>query len=133
MSTTSPLEAREVLVVDDDEDLSFSLALSLELAGYAVRTAATGEEALAEVVDRDPDVIILDVRLPGIDGWEVLRRLGETGRFPRIPVVVVSASVDPVTAAKATALGCHAHLPKPFSSADLNRTVQAVLTGTLPR
>jgi len=127
MSERSPLETSEVLVVDDEEDLSYSLALSLELVGYRVRTAASGEEALALVHHHDPDAIVLDLRLPDIDGWEVLQRLRETGRFPRIPVVVVSACVDPATAARAVDLGCQAYLAKPFSAADLNRAIEAAL------
>jgi CheY-like chemotaxis protein len=130
MSMSSPLETREVLVVDDEEDLGFSIALCLELAGYRVRTAATGQEALTLVGNREPDAIVLDIRLPDIDGWEVIHRLSKAGMFPRIPVVIISAYVDAVTASKAAALGCHAYLAKPFSTAELNRTVQAALLGT---
>src|SRR5205085_3807482 len=78
-----------VLVVDDEVDLLFTIALSLELAGYRVLKAGSGEEALAVAAAESPAAIVLDLRLPGIDGWEVIRRLGETGGFPRIPVVLL--------------------------------------------
>jgi len=131
MSRSTPPEPREVLIVDDEEDLGFSLALSLELAGYQVRTAFTGQDALSLVDDHEPDAIVLDLRLPDIDGWDLLGRLRTAGRFPRIPVVVVSASVDPATTARAADLGCRACLVKPFSAAELKRAVQAALPGTV--
>ena len=108
-----------VLVVDDEVDLLFTIALSLELAGYRVLKASSGEEAVAVVAAESPDAIVLDLRLPGMDGWEVIRRLGENGAFPRIPVVLLSAQVDAATAARAVALGVHAHLAKPFSATEL--------------
>jgi len=109
-----------VLVVEDEVDLLFTVALSLELNGYLVVKASSGEEALRVVEAEDPDAIVLDLRLPGIDGWEVLRRLEEMGRFPRTPVVLLSAQVDAATAARAVELGVHAHLAKPFSAAELS-------------
>ena len=108
-----------VLVVDDEVDLLFTIALSLELAGYRVVKAASGEEALEVAAAESPDAIVLDLRLPDIDGWEVIRRLGEVGSFPRTPVVLLSAQVDAATATRAVDLGVHAHLAKPFSAAEL--------------
>jgi CheY-like chemotaxis protein len=109
-----------VLVVEDEVDLLFTISLSLELNGYRVVKAASGEEALEMVGAENPHAIVLDLRLPGMDGWEVLRRLQETGCFPRIPVVLLSAQVDAATAGRAVELGVHAHLAKPFSAAELS-------------
>ena len=117
-----------VLVVEDEVDLLFTIALSLELKGYQVVKAASGEEALELVEAENPAAIVLDLRLPGIDGWEVLRRLEEMGRFPRTPVVLLSAQVDAVTAARAVELGVHAHLAKPFSAAELSRVLGRLVT-----
>ena len=124
---SAPPDGREVLVVDDETDLAFALGLSLELSGYQVRSAASGEEALTLIDDHEPDAIVLDVRLPGIDGWEVLRRLADSGRFPRIPVVIVSAQVDAQTSCMAAGLGCHAFLAKPVTATDLNRALQTAI------
>ena len=109
----------KVLVVDDEVDLLFTIALSLELAGYRVVKASSGEEALEVAAAESPDAIVLDLRLPDIDGWEVIRRLGVAGSFPRIPVVLLSAQVDAATADRAVDLGVHAHLAKPFSASEL--------------
>lgn len=119
-----------VLVVDDEVDLLFTIALSLELNGYKVLKAGSGEEALEVVETERPDAIVLDLRLPGIDGWEVLRRLGEMGRFPSTPVVLLSAQVDAATAARAINLGCHAHLAKPFNTAELSGVLNGLLRAT---
>ena len=117
-----------VLVVEDEVDLLFTIALSLELNGYRVVKAASGEEAL-DVVDKEhPDAVVLDIRLPGIDGWEVLSRLREMGHFPSTPVVLLSAQVDAATAARAVELGCHAHLAKPFSTAELSGVLRDLLS-----
>ena len=116
-----------MLVVEDEVDLLFTIALSLELNGYRVVKAASGEEAL-DIVDKErPDAVVLDIRLPGIDGWEVLDRLREMGRFPSTPVVLLSAQVDAATAARAVELGCHAHLAKPFSTAELSGVLRDLL------
>lgn len=124
-----PLE-RTVLVVEDEADLLFTVTLALELAGYAVVQATSGEEALEAVETRSPDVVVLDLRLPGIDGWEVLRRLGQGPARPRIPVVLLSAQVDAATATRALALGCHTYLAKPFRPAELTRVVDGVLAAS---
>jgi two-component system phosphate regulon response regulator PhoB len=116
-----------VLVVEDEVDLLFTIALSLELNGYRVVKAASGEEAVAMVEQERPDAVVLDIRLPGIDGWEVLNQLSERGHFPATPVVLLSAQVDAATAARAVELGCHAHLAKPFSTAELSGVLHNLL------
>lgn len=118
---------RTVLVVEDEADLLFTVTLALELAGYRVLGAGSGEEALEVVATRSPDLVVLDLRLPGIDGWEVLRRLGEASEGPRVPVVLLSAQVDAATAARAMDHGCRAYLAKPFRPAELTRVVDGVL------
>ena len=117
-----------VLVVDDEVDLLFTITLSLELAGYRVVKASTGEEALEVAAAQIPDAIILDLRLPDIDGWEVIRRLGEVGTFPDTPVVLLSAQVDAATADRAVELGVHAHLAKPFRAAELTAVLASLLS-----
>ena len=116
-----------VLVVDDEADLLFTVGLGLELDGYRILKASSGEEALEVVASESPDALVLDLRLPGIDGWEVLRRMSETGAFPRIPVVLLSAQVDAATAARAVDLGVHAHLAKPFSTSELSAILQRLV------
>ncbi|MGH8992507.1 MAG: response regulator [Acidimicrobiia bacterium] len=124
-----PLD-RTVLVVDDEADLLFTVTLALEMAGYSVVQATSGEEALEMVEAVSPDVVVLDLRLPGIDGWEVLRRLGVGLERPKVPVVLLSAQVDTATAARAMDLGCRAYLAKPFRPSELTRVVAEVLAAT---
>jgi len=116
-----------ILVVDDEADLLFTISLSLELAGYRVVKASSGEEALSVAKAESPDAIVLDLRLPDIDGWEVIRRLGDNGAFPRTPVVLLSAQVDAATATRAVELGVHAHLAKPFSASELTGVLAQLL------
>ena len=119
--------SRTVLVVEDEVDLLFTISLSLELNGYRVVKAASGEEAVTAVEKERPDAVVLDIRLPGIDGWEVISRLRAMGHFPATPVVLLSAQVDAATAARAVELGCHAHLAKPFSTAELSGVLRKLL------
>lgn len=117
-----------VLVVEDEVDLLFTIALSLELSGYRVIKASSGEEALGLVEKERPDAVVLDIRLPGIDGWEVIGRLQAMGHFPATPVVLLSAQVDPATAARAVEIGCQAHLAKPFSTSELSGILRQLLS-----
>jgi CheY-like chemotaxis protein len=85
----------EILVVDDDSEARQSLADLLELEGYTVRTAMTGRDALESCRrDGSPDVILLDLQMPVMNGWEVTRALKRSRDLARIPVVVISASID---------------------------------------
>ncbi len=104
-----------ILVVEDEADLLLMLRVSLEVAGYRVIGVASGEEAIDVLQRETPDAIILDLLLPGIDGWEVLERLRDAGHFPRIPVVVASAHASPETKQRAMSLGCRGYLSKPLS------------------
>ncbi len=81
----------EVLLVDDELPIVSVLSQSLLARGYNVRTAATGEEALLALAERAPDLVLLDINLPDITGWEVLRRIAAADR-ERVPVIVFSAS-----------------------------------------
>lgn len=112
-------------MVDDEADLLFTVRLALEVAGYRVLGASTGESALRLIEERDPDAIILDIRLPDIDGLEVLRRLREGGHASR--VVVLSAHAGEAVQAQARALGCDVYLTKPFSPEELRRTIDKLL------
>ena len=81
----------EILLVDDEQPILSVLAQSLLARGYTVRTASTGEDAVLELTESVPDLMLLDINLPDITGWEVLRRMAPADR-ERVPVVVFSAS-----------------------------------------
>ena len=117
--------SRTVLVVEDEADLLFTVSLALEMNGFRVLQTTSGEAALEVVAADRPDAVVLDLRLPGIDGWEVLRRLGDDQTSP--PVVLLSAQVDAATASRAMALGCHAYLAKPFRPAELASVLEELM------
>jgi CheY-like chemotaxis protein len=119
------------LIVEDESDLRLMTRMILESRpGYSVLEAENGEEALA-VIDRSPvDVVLLDIRLPDMEGWDVLARLGEQGRFPGLPVVMVSAHSTPSTAERAIREGVGAYVTKPFTSEELFDAIERAVPGT---
>ena len=122
------LPARRVLVVDDQP---FFLTLSshiLRPAGYAVQTAASGAEALEAVRTSPPDLILLDVEMPGMDGFQTLGRLKANPATAAIPVAMLTATSDPKLTQKAFQAGAEATLLKSMNSARLLNMLQVVLT-----
>ncbi len=111
--TNGPL----VLVVDDDARLREFVRVNLEMDGYTVREAASGEDALAAIEDQAPDLVLLDVVMPGIDGWQMLQRLQE--RYGSIPVIMFSGQVDATSATDAEQLGARGFVGKPFDPQQL--------------
>ena len=105
-----------VLVVDDNADLRTLVRHNLEEEGYSVREAAGAEEALDAVEDQAPELVLLDVVLPGTDGWELLRRLQE--RHGSIPVIMFSGQVES-SRADAADRGAHDFVGKPFDPQQL--------------
>jgi CheY-like chemotaxis protein len=81
-----------ILVVDDDELVSSSLELALNMEGYAVRTAHSGARALQIVTEAKPDLIILDITMPGMTGWDALKRLREISTVNQLPVVALTGN-----------------------------------------
>ena len=117
-----------VLVVDDEENISYLVASAMRLEGFATTVAATGREAIAAVEDSRPDLIILDVMLPDLDGFEVLRRLREAGR--REPVIFLTAKDATEDRVRGLTVGGDDYVVKPFAIEELLARVQAVLRRT---
>jgi two-component system cell cycle response regulator DivK len=104
-----------VLVVDDHEDNRRILRDLLTSAGYDVIEATTGEEAVATAAARRPDLILMDIQLPGIDGYEATRRIKADDALRRIPLIVVTSYALSGDDVKALAAGADAYVAKPFS------------------
>ncbi len=122
--------AKYILVVDDDTLLRRSLSLQLEQAGYRAGTAASAEDALA-IVERDrPDLILLDIGLPGMDGLEALRRFQQE---LDIPVILVTARRRELDTILGLELGADGYITKPFNPDILLAHVKAVLRRSSPR
>jgi two-component system nitrogen regulation response regulator GlnG len=115
------MSPKHVLVVDDEEAICWSLRRALEQEGYGVSIAASAEEAFTAVAGKRPDAIILDVRLPGLDGLSALARLRE--QAGNAPVIVVTAYGNLTTAVRALEGGAFEYLAKPF---DLGQALEAV-------
>ena len=108
-----------VLVVDDEPQVAWVLRFSLEHEGYRTYTASNGVEALEELEKHHPRLMVLDLMMPEMDGWAVLRALTKLPDDERPRIVIVSALTGPDDKAKATALGADAFVPKPFDVEEL--------------
>jgi excisionase family DNA binding protein len=106
-----------VLVVDDDPKLREYMRVNLEIEGYTVREAEGADEALEAIEDKAPDLVLLDVVMPEVDGWQLLQKLQE--RYGSIPVIMFSGQVDRRSAARAEEHGARAFVGKPFDPQEL--------------
>jgi two-component system, OmpR family, response regulator len=119
--TVSPLKPR-VLIVEDDPDLLVVLRVNLTAMGVEPILAGDGRTAISRIQAERPDAVVLDVMLPGIDGWSVLEDLHALG--DPVPIVVCSAKKDAEDMARARQLGAAGYVVKPF---DIDRLVDAVM------
>ena len=108
-----------VLIVDDDPRVREYVRVNLEMEGYGVREAGSAEEGLTVLEEVSPDLILLDVMMPEVDGWEMLRRVQERHGVGAIPVVMFSGKVDEQNADEATARGAQGFVGKPFDPQQL--------------
>ena len=115
-----------VLIVDDDDGLRRYLRTSLESEGYAVQEAASAEEGLAALEQEPPDLILLDVMMPKVDGWEMLRLVQERHGVGAIPVIMFSGQVDEGSA-QAADRGAQAFVGKPFDAEQLIESTKQLL------
>ncbi|SMH40056.1 response regulator [Azospirillum agricola] len=120
-----------VLVVDDEPPIRRFLRTSLTAQGYEVAEAADGGAALEEVRRRPPDVLVLDLGLPGLDGLEVIRRLRDGGAS--LPVIVLSSRADEAGKVEALDLGADDYVTKPFGMDELLARIRAALRHRLQR
>ncbi len=112
--------SRRVLVVDDDESIRELVEMALTSEGHQVTTAPHGAAALEAIAASPPDVILLDMKMPVMDGWE-FARIYRQAPGQHAPIVVVTAAQD--AASRAAEVAADGHLPKPFDLADLFRVI----------
>jgi DNA-binding response OmpR family regulator len=112
------VDRKRVLVIDDDLPLRGMLAAALRQHGFQVLLAGDGAEGQRALTIHNPDVILLDLAMPDVNGWDFLQRLQETGHLGRVPIIVVSAHVR-VEPQALLQMGVSAILPKPFNLPDL--------------
>jgi two-component system KDP operon response regulator KdpE len=115
---------RRVLIVDDEPNLVDAVRLYLEMEGYVILTAMGGQEALDKLRDLLPDLVILDVMMPGMDGFDTLR---EIRKVSNVPVIMLTARGEEDDKVRGLRLGADDYVAKPFSQRELSSRVQAVL------
>jgi DNA-binding response OmpR family regulator len=116
-----------VLVADDDPDILQLVSLRLERSGYEVMAAQDGEQALTAALERTPDLALLDVMMPKLDGYEVTARLRSNERTRHMPVILLTARVQEADVARGIEAGADDYVKKPFSTHELRDRVQAAL------
>src|SRR3954471_8679640 len=120
----SSLDGAQVLVIDDDETIRAVLCRIVEMAGGNVTEARTGEDGLRALYSGRPDVVVLDIGLPGLDGWQVLERIRQ---LADVPVVMLSAHDDELENVRALQGGADDYVTKPFGPQDLLPRLRAHL------
>lgn len=119
---------KRILIVEDNKDLAFGLRSNLEIEGYEVRTAATGTEGLRQAKVFEPDLIVLDLMLPQMDGFEVLKAIRDGGM--EMPVLILTARGEEVDKVRGLRLGADDYMTKPFGLMELLARVEAILRRT---
>ncbi|MBU4194771.1 MAG: response regulator [Actinobacteria bacterium] len=118
---------KKILIVDDNEDILITYRVVLERMGYVVEAAHNGRECLEGIEEMKPDMVLLDVLLPGLSGPEVCRSIKETAQTKDIPVVAITASMSGETRNRMAEVGADEFLLKPVDVSDLNRVVKRFL------
>jgi two-component system alkaline phosphatase synthesis response regulator PhoP/two-component system response regulator VicR len=122
-------QGRKIMAVDDERHIVRLIQVNLERAGYQVVTAFDGPEALKKVESDKPDLIVLDVMMPKMDGFEVLKRLQANPETREIPVVMLTAKAQDADVFRGWASGVSAYLTKPFNPLELLTFVKRILSG----
>jgi DNA-binding response OmpR family regulator len=118
---------KTVLIVDDEPNIVISLEFLMEQAGYQVKLASNGEEALKAVAEFMPDLVLLDVMLPLKSGFEVCQKIRENSAWKDIKVIMLSAKGRDLEVSKGMALGADLYVTKPFSTEKLLAQVKQLL------
>jgi DNA-binding response OmpR family regulator len=118
---------KQILIVDDEPSIIVALQFLMEHNGYNTIVAFSGEEAMEAVARHHPDLILLDIMLPVVDGFEVCQRVRENPEWKDIRIVLVTALGSEVNVNKGLDLGADAYITKPFSNADLVAKVKELI------
>jgi CheY-like chemotaxis protein len=119
-------EKNSILVVDDEDALRTVLSSELESEGYVVATAGDGDEAISVLQGKSFDLVLLDIKMPRVDGFEVLRVIKE--RYPATKVIMLTGFADLKNAIESKKLGAEDFVSKPYDLVDLLTTIERVLT-----
>lgn len=123
----------KLMLVDDDRDLVTTIKTSLEAKGYTVQSAYSGSEFFTLLEAKKPDLIILDVMMPEMSGWEVLTRLKTVQTTAKIPIILVTAKTQYQDVVQGYTLGADYYITKPFTNAQLLKGISLLLSDGNPR
>ncbi len=118
---------KKILIVDDEPNIVVSLEFLMKQKGHAVKVVNDGESALAAVAEFQPDLILLDVMMPRMSGYDLCQRVRENPAWQDIKIIMLSAKGRDVEVTKGLAVGADAYMTKPFSTKDLIDKVQGML------
>ena len=121
------MDNERILVIDDDENIVRILTLYLRSKGYDVVSCKSGSRALSVFTDTKPDLVLLDVLMPEMDGFEVMRQIRANAQWADIPVIFLTADVSPETCEKGGALGAAGFMSKPLEAERMISGVEAVI------
>lgn len=127
MVTAEDTRTRSIVIVEDDEDIADSIRYNLEREGFRVRIAGTGEQAINLILDRPPDIVLLDLNLPGMSGLEICRRLRAESSTSRLPIVILTARADESDKVLGLELGADDYITKPFGMRELVARIRAAM------
>jgi DNA-binding response OmpR family regulator len=123
------MTSKRILVVDDDIDVLRSISKTLEKAGYCVEQACNGREAMEHIWHAKPDLVVLDVVMPGLNGWDILQAIRGNENTATLPVIMLTVLSQDQHVAQGWNLGADFYLTKPFAPADLVDVVKRLLLG----
>ena len=124
---------KEILIVDDEPSVVVPIQFLMEQQGYRVMSAERGEDALDLIYRYKPDLVLLDIMLPGIDGYEVCEILRLNPKYRDIKIIFLTAKGREVEIAKGLALGADAYITKPYSNAEIVARVEDILENTFEK
>lgn len=127
MNNTNTSAQQQILIVDDSEDMRLLLEQILEEEDFLLRFAESGPQAVAVAVEYQPNIILMDMSLPGMSGWEVVTNLRARPEFVHTPIIAVTAHVSKEDQERAKAVGCDTHLGKPFDIETVLETIHSLL------
>jgi DNA-binding response OmpR family regulator len=120
-------KSKTILIIEDEADIQNFISRVLELEGYSVFRAGDGRTGLALLKGNRVDLVLLDLRLPGTDGWAVLREIRRDHDSAELPVIVLTAIAEAIQRKKTLRMGATKYLVKPLSASDLIKTIAGVL------
>ncbi|WP_417264338.1 response regulator transcription factor [Celeribacter sp.] len=122
-------DQKRILLVEDEDNIAIAIEVLLTRAGYELLRVSSGDQALPNIRAQKPDLVLLDVTLPGLSGYEVCQRLRRDPELTHIPVLMMSARASEAEQRKGVAMGANAFLTKPFAMSDLLGSVARLIAG----